>query len=125
MKKLFTLVACLLALVLCLTACAGSAGPSVQSMPQGGVLRLSVNPEITVRFDENGNVTGVEAENRDASQILAGYTGFEGTACKDVVAELVTVIGEAGYFVEEADVDDEVPPTSLVREFIGGNSFYR
>jgi uridine kinase len=28
-------------------------------------------------------------------------------------------------FVQEADVDDEIPPTSLVREFIGGNSFYR
>ena len=28
-------------------------------------------------------------------------------------------------FVLEADVDDEIPPTSLVREFIGGNSFYR
>ena len=28
-------------------------------------------------------------------------------------------------YVLEADVDDEIPPTSLVREFIGGNSFYR
>lgn len=28
-------------------------------------------------------------------------------------------------FVYTADVDDEIPPTSLVREFIGGNSFYR
>ena len=28
-------------------------------------------------------------------------------------------------YVIEADVDDEIPPTSLVREFIGGNSFYR
>ena len=28
-------------------------------------------------------------------------------------------------FVKEADVDDEIPPTSLVREFIGGNAFYR
>lgn len=27
-------------------------------------------------------------------------------------------------FVMEANVDDEIPPTSLVREFIGGNSFY-
>ena len=27
--------------------------------------------------------------------------------------------------VREADVDDEIPPTSLVREFIGENSFYR
>ncbi len=28
-------------------------------------------------------------------------------------------------YVCQADVDDEIPPTSLVREFIGGNSFYR
>lgn len=28
-------------------------------------------------------------------------------------------------YILEADVDDEIPPTSLVREFIGGNSFYR
>lgn len=28
-------------------------------------------------------------------------------------------------FVQEANVDDEIPPTSLIREFIGGNSFYR
>ena len=26
--------------------------------------------------------------------------------------------------VQEADVDDEIPPTSLVREFIGGNTYY-
>ena len=28
-------------------------------------------------------------------------------------------------FIQEADVNDEIPPTSLVREFIGGNSFYK
>ena len=28
-------------------------------------------------------------------------------------------------YVLEADVDDEIPPTSIVREFIGGNSFYK
>ncbi len=28
-------------------------------------------------------------------------------------------------FIHEADVDDEIPPTSIVREFIGGNAFYR
>jgi len=27
--------------------------------------------------------------------------------------------------VLDADVDDEIPPTSLVREFIGGNTFYK
>jgi len=28
------------------------------------------------------------------------------------------------YF-QEADIEDEVPPTSILREFIGGNTFYR
>ena len=41
--------------------------------------------------------------------------------CYDEVRAIVKVLN----FVKEADVDDEIPPTSLVREFIGGNSFYR
>lgn len=28
-------------------------------------------------------------------------------------------------YIEEADVDDEIPPTSILREFIGGNTFYK
>ena len=42
-------------------------------------------------------------------------------ACYDEVRNIVKVLN----FVREADVDDEIPPTSLVREFIGGNTFYR
>lgn len=41
--------------------------------------------------------------------------------CYDEVRAIVKILN----FVQEADVDDEIPPTSLVREFIGGNSFYR
>ena len=41
--------------------------------------------------------------------------------CYDEVRAIVKVLN----FVQEADVDDEIPPTSLVREFIGGNTFYR
>lgn len=41
--------------------------------------------------------------------------------CYETVRGLVKILN----FVQEADVDDEIPPTSLVREFIGGNSFYR
>lgn len=41
--------------------------------------------------------------------------------CYDDVKAIVKVLD----FVLEADVDDEIPPTSLVREFIGGNTFYR
>jgi uridine kinase len=41
--------------------------------------------------------------------------------CYDQVRSVVKVLN----FVHEADVEFEIPPTSLVREFIGGNTFYR
>jgi len=41
--------------------------------------------------------------------------------CYEQVRSVVKILN----FVLEADVDDEIPPTSLVREFIGGNSFYK
>jgi len=41
--------------------------------------------------------------------------------CYEQVRSLVKVLN----YVLDADVEDEIPPTSLVREFIGGNSYYR
>ena len=41
--------------------------------------------------------------------------------CYEEVRAIVKILN----YVREADVDDEIPPTSLVREFIGGNSFFR
>ena len=41
--------------------------------------------------------------------------------CYEQVRGMVKILN----YVCEADVDDEIPPTSLIREFIGGNSFYR
>ena len=41
--------------------------------------------------------------------------------CYEQVRGMVKILN----FIQEADVDDEIPPTSLVREFIGGNTFYR
>ena len=43
----------------------------------------------------------------------------------DVYYDDVRGIVKVLNYIMEADVDDEIPPTSLVREFIGGNSFYR
>ena len=40
--------------------------------------------------------------------------------CYDQVRGMVKILN----YILEADVDDEIPPTSIVREFIGGNSFY-
>ncbi len=41
--------------------------------------------------------------------------------CYDEVRSIVKVLN---YFLE-ANVEDEIPPTSILREFIGGNTFYR
>ena len=41
--------------------------------------------------------------------------------CYEQVRGLVKILN----YVLDADVDDEIPPTSLVREFIGGNSYYK
>ena len=41
--------------------------------------------------------------------------------CYEQVRGLVKVLN----YVLDADVDDEIPPTSIVREFIGGNSYYK
>jgi uridine kinase len=41
--------------------------------------------------------------------------------CYSEVRAMVKILN----YVREADVDDEIPPTSILREFIGGNSFYR
>ena len=41
--------------------------------------------------------------------------------CYDAVRNIVKILN----YIQEAEVDDEIPRTSLVREFIGGNTFYR
>jgi len=41
--------------------------------------------------------------------------------CYEQVRALVKILN----YVLAAEVDDEIPPTSLVREFIGGNTFYK
>ena len=42
-------------------------------------------------------------------------------SCYEVVRGIVKILN----YVQSAEVEDEIPPTSLVREFIGGNTFYR
>lgn len=42
-------------------------------------------------------------------------------SCYEQVRSIVKILN----YVLEADVEDEIPPTSIVREFIGGNTFYK
>lgn len=44
---------------------------------------------------------------------------------EDSCYEQIWILMEILNYIVEADVDAEIPPTSIVREFIGGNSFYQ
>lgn len=44
---------------------------------------------------------------------------------EDAYYEEVRAIVKVLNYVQTAEVDDEIPPTSILREFIGGNSFYK
>ena len=102
-----TIIAILLTLVLtlsCLAGCAQrAASDNGAALASGGVLRLSVNPELAITYDADGNVTKVEARNDDGKAILTDYAGYEGKSTRQVVTELVAAIGKAGYFVEEIE----------------------
>ena len=41
--------------------------------------------------------------------------------CYEQASSLIKVLSD----VLEADIEDEIPPISIIREFIGGNSFYK
>ena len=74
----------------------------------------------------------------EADVIFNSSTLYELAVLKKHIFPLLTAVGpeDSCYdqgrgivkilnYIQEADVDDEIPPTSLVREFIGGNTFYR
>lgn len=118
MKKL---VAFVLTLALCASLLIGCAAPAnthshdnshnpaeeiaapASQTEAGGVLLLKINPEIAIHFDENGKVTKLEGKNPDGTRILDGFSGYTGKDTALVLEELVERIGQAGYFVEEAD----------------------
>lgn len=113
-KRIRSIIAVALALVICIAALTGcTANPATNTatnntavstnLVDGGALLLKVNPEIKIDYDADGLVTAVEARNNDAKAILENYTGYEGKECRVVVSELVELIGEAGYFIEEVE----------------------
>ncbi len=104
-KSVFTIALALVMCLGCLTGCGqrASSPDNGSGLALGGVLVLSVNPQIAVEYDDSGLVTGVTALNDDALAIINACEGLIGQQTRDVVTELVTAIGEAGYFVEEIE----------------------
>ena len=84
------------------TAAAPSLAPESPANSVGTVL-LSVNPEIEMDYDDDGNVVALTGRNADGQAVLQGYSGYEGQACTAVVAQLVEKIDQGGYF--DATID--------------------
>ncbi|MDI9518494.1 MAG: hypothetical protein WBH68_06055 [Erysipelotrichaceae bacterium] len=128
MKKITKLlIATLLLSLITLTGC--STKPTAGDIsPSSGTIVLRVNPEIAISYDENGNVTNLQAKNDDGVKILQDYTGFEGKNAKLVVSELVNKIGQAGYFVEiegqnrqitiEIEKGSKIPTDTFIDEIV-------
>lgn len=85
------------------TAAPALAGNEAAAQENGGTLILKVNPEIAVEYDENGRVTSVTGRNEDGRKIAESYQDYIGKECHEAVEELVSLIHEAGYFVEEVE----------------------
>lgn len=127
MKKQIIMVFIAIALLLSLAGC--NAAPSDDGSSKGGTLYIQVNPVIAVTYDASGTVTSVTAVTEDANQIVAQYQEYAGKECDNVVVELVTLIGEAGYlskdsqevaisisFEEDSSIPDEDFLTSVEQQ---------
>lgn len=68
-----------------------------------GTLYLRVNPEIAIKYNDKGLVTGVKGDNDDGKKLVESFADYTGKETREVINEIVTAIGEAGYFVEEVE----------------------
>ena len=113
MKKqiVFALIAAMLLTIL--SGCTTQPEPTAPQS-RGGRVYITVNPEIAVTYDADGTVVSVTAVTEDAKAIVDSYQDYAGKECTQVVTELVTKIGEAGYISE--DSEDVVISISFEKE---------
>ena len=102
-RKIFAAVSSLaVASAVLLTGCSTPATEG-SALQETGILTLSVNPEIQIEYNKEGQVTGLIGKNDDGKSIVEAYPDYIGKACGDVLQELIVEINEAGYFVEDID----------------------
>lgn len=79
---------------------------SVVKEDEIGTLVVSVNPSLAVNYLNDGTVGSIIALNEDGEAILSNYKGFEGKHANLVVKELIQLIGEAGYLVDDIEKEN-------------------
>lgn len=100
MKKTAIYVVLVLMLLALLTGCGTDPAPT-DPPRTGGTLYITVKEVVAVHYDADGRVTSITAVTEDAQPFLADYQDYSGKDCAQVVAELVTRIGEKGYLSPE------------------------
>ncbi len=110
-----TAAAAALTVSLLMAGCSQSANTDQQ--PETGTMILSVNPEIRITYDENGNVTKLDGMNTDGEGIVTSYQDYVGKDCRTVLDDLVAKIHEAGYFIEDLDGN----PRNIILQFEQGS----
>ena len=101
-----------------LTGC-GAPEAEETAVAEKGFLVLSVNPEIRIEYNEEGQVTALSGQNQEGQQIVDGYQDYVGKDARTVVQELIVKINEAGYFVDDIDGNKrnvvlQIEPGSMV-----------
>ena len=72
--------------------------PSEAASEVAGYVLMSVNPEIELSYDGEGNVVELEGANDDGRSVLADYDDYRGRPADEVMSELVREIDADGYF---------------------------
>ena len=72
-----------------------------------GSVALRVNPEISVAYNDEGNVTAIEGRNEDGREIAKSYKDYIGKSTTNVMADLVKLIDAEGYLIEETEMNKQ------------------
>lgn len=108
-KRIYSVVGGLfMALSLVLVGCSADGDKTLSTSKSDvvsalGTIILKVNPEIAIDYNDQGEVTNIQALNKDGKKIVQNYTDFIGKNSEMVLEELIKLIGDAGYFVEEIE----------------------
>lgn len=124
-KKISTLGLILVIFSFVLAGCVGSSSEEglgrlnaqEEALSDSGTLILKVNPEIALTYNEEGVVTDITGNNEDGQKIIDNYADFIGKDSGLVLEELIALINEEGYFVEEVEGE----PKRLVLELEAGS----
>lgn len=103
-KKWLSLLSLTLATLMLAGMLAACHQPGEGTSGEEAYVHLDINPDVSLTLDEDGNVTGVYAENEDAQVLLYGEASIVGKPLEDAVDRIIELSIELGFINEENSV---------------------